>query len=371
MAYPNRWLNFGRLLLLVLVPVTVAASEQSCNPANCRLPHCFCMGKTAPGGLKPSNIPQIVMLSFDDWLNTERYEYFKRLFPVTRTNPNGCPITVTFFVSEDGGTNYTLVNEVYNRGHHVCSHSISHRFPEKWWSETATYKDYTDEIIGQKNKLVQEGGLPGAAVNCMRTPFLHVGGDNQFKMMQDNYFKFDSSFSVLGADSKNNYWPFTLDYGVPKETCQVGTCPKDVYPGVWEVPLIQLKQENYCELLDFCHVTTKNEDRVYDYLYSNFKRYYYGNKAPFGLHLHASWFKRTPVNIEALERFILFLTSLPDVYIVNMNDMLTWIQHPGGLDKIDRFIPWLKNRGCLKYRRRKNRPLQKTERRTRKQYNSK
>ena len=48
----------------------------------------------------------------------------------------------------------------------------------------------------------------------------------------------------------------------------------------------------------------------------NFLRHYEGNKAPFGIYLHAAWFQVRPNAIQAYSLFLDYLQSLSDVYIV-------------------------------------------------------
>ena len=64
-----------------------------CDPDVCRLPDCFCGGKTIPGGYSKEQIPQFVLLTFDDAINGINKEFFGKLFK-ERYNPNGCPIKV-------------------------------------------------------------------------------------------------------------------------------------------------------------------------------------------------------------------------------------------------------------------------------------
>ena len=66
---------------------------ERCDPNRCRLPDCFCGGKNIPGGFKPEQIPQFVLLTFDDAVNGINKEFFAKLFK-ERYNPNGCPIKV-------------------------------------------------------------------------------------------------------------------------------------------------------------------------------------------------------------------------------------------------------------------------------------
>ena len=65
----------------------------------------------------------MILLTFDDGVNVLNYADYERLL-FNRENPNGCPVKATYFVSHDY-TNYTLVNDLYNRGHEIASHSIT------------------------------------------------------------------------------------------------------------------------------------------------------------------------------------------------------------------------------------------------------
>ena len=92
---------------------------------NCHLPNCYCDAEKIPGGLAVTETPQIVMVTFDDAVNGENIALINRFFQPNRTNPNGCPITGTFFVSNDW-TDYRLVGDLYQKGHEIASHSIKY-----------------------------------------------------------------------------------------------------------------------------------------------------------------------------------------------------------------------------------------------------
>ena len=70
---------------------TQPGRAERCDPNVCRLPDCYCGGKAIPGGFKPEQIPQFVLLTFDDAINGINKEFFAKLFN-ERRNPNGCPI---------------------------------------------------------------------------------------------------------------------------------------------------------------------------------------------------------------------------------------------------------------------------------------
>ena len=66
---------------------------QRCDPITCRLPNCFCStyGKEIPGGLDPKNVPQMITLTFDDFLPEDIFKILNSRF----RNPNGCTIKAT------------------------------------------------------------------------------------------------------------------------------------------------------------------------------------------------------------------------------------------------------------------------------------
>jgi hypothetical protein len=85
-------------------------------PASC-IPPCYCATTRTPGGLSPSQIPQFMTLAFDDDVNdiigsvignlTEGY-----------FNPNGCPLSATFFVSVQY-TDFWSIQRLHNLGHEM------------------------------------------------------------------------------------------------------------------------------------------------------------------------------------------------------------------------------------------------------------
>lgn len=70
------------------------------------------------------DVPQIVLLTFDDSVNDLNKDLYKDLFQNGRLNPNGCPISATFYVSHEW-TDYGQVQNLYADGHEIASHTIS------------------------------------------------------------------------------------------------------------------------------------------------------------------------------------------------------------------------------------------------------
>ena len=92
------------------------------------------------GGMNPSEVPQMVVITFDDAVNDENWKlYTEKLFPASAKNPNGCPIHATFYVSHEW-TDYSQVQNLYANGHEIASHTVTHSHgtnfnEEKWANE--------------------------------------------------------------------------------------------------------------------------------------------------------------------------------------------------------------------------------------------
>jgi len=76
------------------------------------------------GDLPGEEVPQIVLLTFDDAINDLNKGLYHDIFEKGRTNANGCPITATFYVSHEW-TDYSQVQNLYSDGHEMASHSVS------------------------------------------------------------------------------------------------------------------------------------------------------------------------------------------------------------------------------------------------------
>ncbi|GBP40015.1 hypothetical protein EVAR_19142_1 [Eumeta japonica] len=98
-----------------------------CDPGSCQLPDCFCSsdGTKIPGGLDVTQVPQMILLTFNGAVNHENWDVFtKHIMIADRKNPNGCGIKATFFVSHPY-TNYRHVQKLWNDGHEIAVNSIT------------------------------------------------------------------------------------------------------------------------------------------------------------------------------------------------------------------------------------------------------
>jgi len=292
------------------------AEARQCNPNACRLPNCYCGGKDIPGGYSPAKIPQFVMLTFDDAVNDLNKAFYEELF-ANRFNPNKCPIKATFYVSHEW-TNYAQVQDLYADGHEMASHTVTHSsgasFNEQKWAA---------EVVGLAELMVKFAGVDPADIKGMRAPFLAVGGDKMFTVLNRYGLYYDSSMPTRSAS-----WPYSLEYKMP-HSCSVEPCPKGSHPGMWEVPMNTLTDVNggECSMADGCSYKEDSEEiqRIFT---KNFLEHYTGNKEPFPLFFHAAWFFNRPHRKQGFLRFIDSILALPDVYFVTSQELIAWTKSP-------------------------------------------
>merc|ERR1712020_605890 len=65
-----------------------------------------------------------------------------------------------------------MVQKLWNQGHEIAVHSITHRGPEEWWGTNATIEDWFD-------------GVDMEDIRGLRVPFLSTGWNRQFLMMRE------------------------------------------------------------------------------------------------------------------------------------------------------------------------------------------
>ncbi|CAL1262611.1 unnamed protein product, partial [Larinioides sclopetarius] len=308
-------------------PLTVA---EKCTSRNCVLPDCRCPTAEIPGKIPARDIPQIVLITFDDAVNDLNYELYAELFD-SRKNPNGCPILGTFYVSHEW-TDYGMVQSLYSKGHEMASHSITHSHGEKF-----SVSRWTQEIAGQREILHLYGGVKLEDIRGMRAPFLQVGGNNMFESLYINNFTYDSSMPVL--DNSPPFFPYTLDYNIGHE-CMIPPCPTKSFPGLWEVGMVMWNdyRGGRCSMGDAC-ANPDNAEDVFKMLLKNFERHYNSNRAPFGLFYHAAWFT-TQHYRKGYMKFIDYINSKDDVYMVTNWQAIQWMREPTPLSRIQSFKPW-------------------------------
>ncbi|XP_013410797.1 uncharacterized protein LOC106173985 [Lingula anatina] len=332
----------SRAALFVIVWACLAvpgAQAELCSELNCMPPHCRCPSTQAPFSLPPGDIPQLVVFSFDGPVTPKYADFYQRLFPVGLVNPNKCSAGVTLFVSNAGEegrirTDYASVQKLYRLGYEIGVNSMSMKRPEMFWND-ATYEEYVTEMVGQRYLLSLKARIPPSQIRGLRVPYLQPGGNNQFRMMADKNFMYDSSLVTgpVSEDATENQpavFPYTLDVPPEKYLCDIapGNCPTDPFPGIWEFPLNRLFSTHGapCAVADDCQ--TNSADDTFRYLMKNFLRHYKGQRAPLGLFIRPTWFEKNNYTLAGVDAFLKNMTARKDVWVVTMAQAIEWMKAP-------------------------------------------
>ncbi|TDG50568.1 hypothetical protein AWZ03_002872 [Drosophila navojoa] len=302
---------------------------EPCSAAKCKLPDCRCSDATLPKPKfkgKEQEIPQFVTITFDDAVNAVNYAQYELLFSGL-VNPDGCAATGTFFVSHEY-TDYVRVNALYNAGHEIALHSVTHGDGTDYWRE-ADVETIEREFGAQLQMLEAFAKVDPKRVHGVRLPFLQISGNNSFEAIKNLGLTYDSSWPT--QQHKNPaMWPYTLDF-LSTQDCQIGPCPDAALPGVWVNPMVTWTDtEGYsCSMIDACAFPPADDvDALFEWMLENFNRHYKGNRAPFGMYLHAAWFSRGRNYFAAFKKFMQHLTTYPDVYMTSVSRMLEYVRKP-------------------------------------------
>jgi len=317
-----------------------------CNKTTCKLPECYCSenGDSIPNDLPRESVPQMIMITFDDAVNNNNIDIYDELFAAGRNNPNGCSIKGTLFLSHKY-TNYSAVQDLHRRGHEIAVHSITHNSDESYWAN-GTVDQWSKEMAGARLIVERFANITDNSVVGMRVPLLKVGGNNQFKMMENQGFLYDSSMGVP-LSSRPKY-PYTLHHRMPHQ-CHGNfqKCPTRS-ASVWEIPMNEYdRRENPedgselsgCVMVDQCSNLVSGQ-LFYNFLEHNFNRHFDSNRAPLGLYFHASWLLNR-VFLDTLIDWIDEKLEMKSVYFTTMTQVIRWMQNPTPLNQINQFEPFL------------------------------
>jgi len=331
-----------------------------CDLAECLLPDCFCSadGTQAPGieggKLEVTNLPMMITITFNGAINDENVQVYDRLFHGERLNPNGCTAKATFFVSHKY-TNYSAVQELHRKGNEIGVFSITNEDDPKYWTD-GNYDSWLAEMAGSRLIIERFANITDGTVVGVRAPFLRVGGNEQFDMMADQYFAYDSS--ITAPLSRVPIWPYTLQYRMPHK-CHgnSGNCPSRSHP-IWELPINELDRRDdpgFDETLTGCHLVSScsniyQKQQFRQLLNHNFERHYGTNRAPLSLSFDPSWLISNKGFTEVLDDWMTFTAATyNDVYFVTELQVIQWMQNPTGTVSLRDFEEW-KDKCAVKVR---------------------
>jgi hypothetical protein len=287
------------------------------------------MSTNIPGNLAAADTPQFVFLTFDDAITSSNYRNYTNILN-GRRNPNGCPITMTFYVHHQDN-DYVFAHDLFYLGNEMASKSISNKLPSTVWA-AMNVDDNIDEMDGMNQILARYANIPYDSIKGWRAPFLQTSGDNMLEALTLLGMTYDNSFTTK-SNIDPPIWPYTLDFGF-KQDCQTTPCPNpnSKFPGLWEVPMVVLNAVNgvnQCNMADACTPQPTDAASTFDYLKSNFDRFHTSSsKAPFGIYLHSAWFQSTDYRLTGYMNFLDYLHSMNDVYIVSISKAIEWMKNP-------------------------------------------
>ena len=240
------------------------------------------------------------------------------------------------------------MQDLHRRGHEIAAHSVTHNDDSNYWTK-GTADTWAREMSGVRLIIDKFANITDNSVIGLRAPFLRVGGNQQFTMMEEQAFLYDSSITAPLQDVP--FWPYSMFFKMPHR-CHgdLQNCPTRS-SGVWEMVMNELDRRedpttdeivSGCSMIDACS-NILDGDQFYNFLIHNFYRHFDQNRAPLNLAFHAAWLKNNP---EFLDAFLYWIDGIqeahPDeVYFTTMTQVIQWMQEPVDLNSAHTFGPWL------------------------------
>jgi hypothetical protein len=349
------------ILVGILALLYFASCEKKCTPDDCKAPNCTCLSDIPPFNHSVSDVPQFIIMTFDEAVRVTNYPTYANLSNFK--NPNGCPIQATFFVSHVD-TNYKLVHELHRRGHEIASHSISKNPLAETWKKM-NLETWKKEMGGVKRIISKLAEIPINEIIGARAPGLQTAANVTFTALVEEGFKYECSMPSRKY-IKHPIYPYTLDYGFQRyDDCQIRPClePDQNYPGFWTVPMndwitemsvegTNKTYERECASVDGCILFNKDGTANYDPTVEqiaelfeiNFQRFYNTTRAPFPFFLREAWLSGNVNRQIGLMKFIEKMTQKKDVFFVSISEVIDWMGRGANATSIHDY----KQTKCLK-----------------------
>ena len=244
-------------------------------------------------------------------------------------------------------TNYSAVQNMHRLGHEIAAHSISHNDNETFWT-SAGVQDWAREMSGSRLIIEKFANISDNSVVGMRAPYLRVGGNHQFTMIEEQAFLYDSS--ITAPLQNPPLWPYTMYFRMPHR-CHgnLQNCPTRSH-AAWEMVMNELDRRDDpsideelpgCAMIDSCGSILTGE-QFYNFLLHNFYRHFDQNRAPLGLFYHAAWLKNNP---EFLDAFLYWIDEIlekhsEEVYFITQTQVIQWMQAPVSVELAKNYEAW-------------------------------
>lgn len=321
-----------------------------------------------PDSMDPKTLPQLICLGFDDNKFYSGLTWVREMLQ-GKMNPrgignkatfDGTPVRASFYlVSHEfyilepqpwvydtvefmlGDSILAVRKELYTQGHEIANHTRTHNI----LSPVMNLEKWTREILSCSKYSVNNMGIPPMEIYGFRTPYLDYS-PTTFSVLKTLGFLYDCTLedgSLGSNEGTSHLYPHTLHNGHI-------FLPALKIPGLWELA--------HCSFITGGGAyTTKGFDsnlwpvaansmgvsagQFLTILKASLDRRYNGNRAPMDIGLHSDYYAPDNTGVKfnascdsrrkALEDFIDYALTLPDVRIVPMVNFITWMRHPAAL----------------------------------------
>lgn len=334
-----------------------------------------------PGDLAIADVPMFVMIGFDDNPDVEPMTWIID-YLAEKTNPvgsgqaatfDGSPTRVAFYSNgkylENSAPLRALHRRAFRAGHELGNHTHNHFHGGEFTAETWT----------QEMRLCREAligcGIPNESMIGFRTPFLEYN-DHMLAVVRQMGLVYDTSIEEgihHDEDGTNFLWPFTLDNGSPGNAYyHAPGAAKHItsHPGLWEIPLhvfmvppddlaveyeiepgLAERIQNSIKSIQGWEWSAENRkitgldwnvlegaDRTGSEFLAILKHTLElrlkGNRAPLMVGGHTAMYPESqPERRAAMETFIDFALSHPEVRLVTPAKLLEWLRAPVALER--------------------------------------
>jgi hypothetical protein len=344
-----------------------------------------------PGDVPVKDAPQFVSIGFDDNYFPRGMKWFLDFMRDKRNHsapqPNnatfdGAPARVSFFVNTNNAVDINtadpakkrfadslvaVFNEALADGHEIGNHTETHNT----WSDSGS-ACWQKEITGCCNALAKRGISKDTVVG-FRTPYLRYNSSS-FAVVDSLKFLYDCSIETGWARSEKGAtfcWPYTLDKGVPAADVIKGATVGR-HPGLWELPVYcvivppPLRHRLWARTRKTEFDTASGKITGMDYnmwikgqmeiqpeeflaiLKYTLDQRLAGNRAPLCFCAHTPLydslqfygplasdtlpaFTNVPAMRKAMEDFVVYALSKPQVRIVPFREIVHWCENPSPL----------------------------------------
>ncbi|XP_063913907.1 chitin deacetylase 8-like [Zophobas morio] len=317
-------------VLVILCSLSVYAhpslkAAEICTADKCKIEDdCRCSSRINPINNADDPAPQLIAITVSESIVQTLYDNYLQPLFFDRTNPDGSPVGLTFYVPHEY-TDYYLVQDLYLRGYEIGDHSITKTPNQTYWRE-ATPDDLEQEFSGQKTIISTFANIPAEDIVGVRTPQLQIEGDTSINAYVTSGLGYDNSWPTYSTE---RILPYTLTYASNQKCSATIQCPKDSHPNFWVAPITNIKGANNteCNSLATCLVAG-TADEIATWLYNEVDAVRNDNREPLTLRLDSYWFLFTENSYEGFVAFLDKIKSLDDVFLVSVQDILQWIKNP-------------------------------------------